>query len=344
MLTSLPRDSGGDPIAVSPDGNYIYFILNRGHASGPLYKYDLNAGQMIALGEVQAPKAFSGMQFTSDGTLYAIDGKNYGTKRLWTLDLNSLEATPVGPELFGINEMEAGGLADALELGPDCIMYLLITPEALSWPSNPHPTEYVGTIDLSTGLATINWNAPISGFDHCDTMAIPPGPPCILVVPIDIRPASCFNPLNVYSKGVLPVAVLGTEEFDVNDIDIASIRLADVAPFKSNYLDITGPESEEPNACGCTATCPDGYTDLTLKFRTIELVEVLTEIYGEINEGDELELNLTGELYDGSMIEGLDYITVVGQVPHRLNNPDLNNDGVIDLLDFALLAEHWLKQ
>jgi hypothetical protein len=163
------------------------------------------------------------------------------------------------------------------------------------------------------------------------------------IVSIDIRPASCFNPLNLRSNGILPIAVLGTEDFDVNDIDIASVRLADVAPFRSNYQDITGPESEEPNACGCADTCPDGYTDLMLKFRASELAEALTDIYGQITKGDELELTLTGQLHDGSLIEGLDYITVVGKVPYRLNNPDLNNDQAIDFLDFAVLAEHWLK-
>ena len=34
-------------------------------------------------------------------------------------------------------------------------------------------------------------------------------------VPIDIKPQSCPNPLNVNSKGVLPVAILGTDTFDV---------------------------------------------------------------------------------------------------------------------------------
>ena len=154
------------------------------------------------------------------------------------------------------------------------------------------------------------------------SLALLPAAP--IQVSIDIRPASCFNPLNLRSNGILPVAVLGTENFDVNDIDIASVRLTSVAPARSSYQDITGPESEDPNACGCATTCPDGYTDLMLKFRTPELAEALTDIYGEIVRGDELELTLTGELHDGSLIEGLDYITVVGKVPNRHNRPDLN--------------------
>jgi hypothetical protein len=50
-------------------------------------------------------------------------------------------------------------------------------------------------------------------------------------VPINIKPGSCPNPLNVKNKGVLPVAILGMEEFDVPMIDVASIRLEGVAPM-----------------------------------------------------------------------------------------------------------------
>ena len=38
------------------------------------------------------------------------------------------------------------------------------------------------------------------------------------MVSIDIKPGSCQSPLNVRSRGVLPVAILGTEGFDVESI------------------------------------------------------------------------------------------------------------------------------
>ncbi|MHC4648611.1 MAG: hypothetical protein ACYTBJ_24405, partial [Planctomycetota bacterium] len=37
-------------------------------------------------------------------------------------------------------------------------------------------------------------------------------------VAVDIKPGSCPNPLNLASRGVLPVAVLGSEDFDVSSI------------------------------------------------------------------------------------------------------------------------------
>ena len=50
--------------------------------------------------------------------------------------------------------------------------------------------------------------------DNVFTTSIP-----ILQVPIDIKPGSCPNPINVKSKGVLPVAVVGNSSFDVTQVD-----------------------------------------------------------------------------------------------------------------------------
>ena len=51
------------------------------------------------------------------------------------------------------------------------------------------------------------------------------GPAAGINVAVDIKPGSCPNPLNIKSKGVLPVAILGTEDFDVKDIKVNSIRI-----------------------------------------------------------------------------------------------------------------------
>ena len=44
----------------------------------------------------------------------------------------------------------------------------------------------------------------------------------IVEVGVDIKPGSCPNPFNTKSKGVLPVAVLGTKDLDVTTVDWAS--------------------------------------------------------------------------------------------------------------------------
>ncbi len=62
----------------------------------------------------------------------------------------------------------------------------------------------------------------------------------------DIKPGSCPNPLNVKSNGVLPVAILGTATFDVNDIDVSTLEINGVSPIKSSIEDVAAPVALTP--------------------------------------------------------------------------------------------------
>jgi hypothetical protein len=165
-------------------------------------------------------------------------------------------------------------------------------------------------------------------------------------VDVDIKPTSCPNPLSVESKGMLPVAILGSEDFDVTDIDIAPTRLAGVAPKRSWLEDVAGPvPPTDANECACTTTGPDGYTDLTLKFKTREIVAALVGAEVDLTSGEELTLALTGALNDEMEIEGADCMVVVGQVPRSIHakRSDVNGDGVVSMLDVVIVAENWLE-
>lgn len=120
-----------------------------------------------------------------------------------------------------------------------------------------------------------------------------------LVATIDIKPGSCTNPLNIKSKGVLSVTILGTENLDVTEIDQASIRLENVAPIRSNIEDVTGEDCSVPGS--------DGYLDMTLKFKTEDIVTALTQVV----DGDNLSVELTGNLYDGTIIQGEDSVLIL---------------------------------
>lgn len=159
------------------------------------------------------------------------------------------------------------------------------------------------------------------------------------LVHFDIKPDSCDNPFNVTAKGVLPVAILGTESFDVTQIDIASLRLQTVAPIRSSYEDIATPVAE-PNECDCTTVMGgDGFLDLTLKFNRQELVSVI----GDVEHGDVLMLNLEGVILDGTQIEGQDCIVIRGK--HLgLGKADTNDDGVVNFLDLLTISEKWLHK
>jgi hypothetical protein len=135
------------------------------------------------------------------------------------------------------------------------------------------------------------------------------------VCPVDIRPGSCPNPFNTKSKGVLPVAVLGTEDFDVTTVDPATIKLtregyeAGVSPLRWSYEDTATPFEGE--LCECHDLNGDGHVDLTLKFDTQEVKGTL-HLDGEA--GNTVPLLLTGSLKEeagGTPIEGSDCVWVV---------------------------------
>lgn len=135
----------------------------------------------------------------------------------------------------------------------------------------------------------------------------------LIDVLVDIKPGSCPNPLNTKSKGVLPVALLGTDGFDVTTIDPVSICLSrevgeEVAPIRSDLEDVATPFGGE--LCDCHDLNGDGYLDLTLKFSTQELVQAL-ELQDVI--GETIPLTLTGnlqELNGNTPIIGADCIWV----------------------------------
>ena len=125
-------------------------------------------------------------------------------------------------------------------------------------------------------------------------------------IDINIKPQSCPNPLNIKSKGVLPVAILGTFDFDVNTICVNSITLNGVTPIRNAYEDVTAPSELEP--CGCESLDPDSFEDLVLKFDKQAIIETL----GDFQNGDEIELTLTGNLLDGTAIVGIDCVVIKG--------------------------------
>ncbi len=97
--------------------------------------------------------------------------------------------------------------------------------------------------------------------------------------------------------------------------------------------------------CPCTTAGGDGFTDLTLKFKTRDIVAALVAAEVDLSSGEELTVPLTGALSDGTLIEGADCMVVVGQVPRSIHvkRSDVNKDGIVDILDMAIVSKHWLE-
>ena len=60
-------------------------------------------------------------------------------------------------------------------------------------------------------------------------------------VPLDIKPATCPNNVNLKSQGQLIVAVSGSDAVAIDDIDTASIRLNGLSPNKVQQSDVASP-------------------------------------------------------------------------------------------------------
>jgi hypothetical protein len=112
--------------------------------------------------------------------------------------------------------------------------------------------------------------------DEVDTAVNVVEPPSEVPVAVDIKPASCPNSLSTKEKGVLPIAIMGTEDFFVDMIDPASVALAGVAPLRWSYEDAGlpyEPFTGKQDRLDCLEYYPDefgvfdGYLDLSLKFK-----------------------------------------------------------------------------
>jgi len=90
---------------------------------------------------------------------------------------------------------------------------------------------------------------------------------------VDIMPGFCPGVLNITDQGFLPVAILGTQEFNVSTINPSTISLMRegftgiIEPFRWNYNDVaTPPISDGSESCHCYMAEADGYGDLVLEF------------------------------------------------------------------------------
>ncbi len=104
-------------------------------------------------------------------------------------------------------------------------------------------------------------------------------------IDIDIKPGSYPNSINLGSRGVVPVAVLTTADFDASTVDPATVMFAGAAPLRWAMEDVDY----------------DGDMDLIFHFRTREL---------NLDEFS-TEAILTGVTFGGQAIQGVDTVNIV---------------------------------
>ncbi len=131
------------------------------------------------------------------------------------------------------------------------------------------------------------------------------------VMAVDIKPESCPNPINVNKRGVTPVAILGTDAFDVTTIDPESVTLEGVRALRWSIEDVGTPYAlpEEPGADSCHEAGADGFADLSLKFDTQEVIDALDSK----DDGEVLTLTVNGMTVGGVHYEGQDVVLILNK-------------------------------
>ena len=114
----------------------------------------------------------------------------------------------------------------------------------------------------------------------------------VVEVNIDIKPGSDPNCFNINGHGIIPVAILGSAELDVGDIDVDTLSFGGL---KVRVRSVKGP------LCSMDYSNEDEFVDLVCHFED--------DPAKWTPDNDTAEL--TGELTDGTRIKGTDSICVV---------------------------------
>jgi len=115
----------------------------------------------------------------------------------------------------------------------------------------------------------------------------------VIQVDIDIKPGSDLNPINPQSQGLVPVAILTTDDFDAAAVNPDTILIA------SRRVAMRG----KANKSMAHLEDVDGDGDIDL------LVQIGTDV--EDDPWETGRVDLTGETFDGTSIIGYDYVLVV---------------------------------
>jgi hypothetical protein len=154
--------------------------------------------------------------------------------------------------------------------------------------------------DVSTDMLTLFVDLQV--FNVLDQMRVVTEG-CPIDVDIDIKPGSFPNSLNSNGHGVIPVAILGSADFDVAQIDVITLVFAGLeVRVKGNGSVQCSIEDVNGDYTAGLEGVLDGYLDLVCQF-----VDDTTSWDPGVGTA-----TITGELLDGTPFEGSDTINFIG--------------------------------
>jgi len=272
-LTVFPIGSIGfddvDALAFSPSGELFAVSM----AFEALIRIDpaTGAGSMVGPLTGLVGTFLGAIAFRRDGILYGIDmeDSNGGPSNLYTIDTGSGAATLVGP--LGFDSVEGMTLNTG---GFGSLMALANSMEG------DQPAKLI-RIDHTTGQGIFSRFMPLPLPDYPGARDALVALPAI-EIPIDIKPGSWPNSINLRNNGVIPVAILSTEDFDATTI---RTRVARFGPAGAALVH-NAPHYEDVNL--------DGIVDLLMHFNSDETGIECGAESAELRSSNELGLSVKG--------------------------------------------------
>lgn len=263
----------------------------------------LSVGETIN-GSFQADDLSSGNN--GNATFYPLITANVSNVTFGLLEWNGVSGSAsVSNDLQGLDQFNFNaGLGS-----PDAGSVLIQTQdnEATVFNSEVLPTTSLPLTELEVRMLQVvfssdgAWgNCDSSNALNCSVTAnltrLDVGPSCVddtAVVSIDVKPGSDPNCFNINGHGVIPVAILGSQDLDVSNIDVTSLLFGG--------LEVRVRGNKGP-LCSVELANGDSYLDLVCHF---------ADDPSNWTVGETDEASLKGTLLDGTDIEGTDSICVV---------------------------------
>ncbi len=300
-------------IAADPSSGDLYSSYGSYLATSKrgIVRIDASTGAVTAIG---GSMAFVSLAFDSGGDLYGVRNPfsvgdyQSGFARIFKIDVTTGNAVEVAKVAHQCNTgwQIAFNSADVLYFKDwnyriwrdvlGTVTYLgRISPPfyaSLSWDFDSNDNLYYAghpvindewaTFDLAAFTATKigNTGIRIRGLSFLD----------VITVDIDIKPGSDPNSINTKNKGVIPVAILGSANFDVSDVDVTTLTFG---PGGATPAHKAGGHVEDVN--------DDGFDDLVSHYPTQD---------AGLSSGD-TEACVDGATTGGMTIRGCDAVRIV---------------------------------
>jgi hypothetical protein len=157
--------------------------------------------------------------------------------------------------------------------------------------------------------------------DHCDSAngcLHDPANCGAVILPLDIKPGLCPNPVNVYKDNLIVAVLAGTPTFDPVTVDPSTLQLVRMdgvggaaTPIASTIAvqDMITPFQGVP--CDCHALLADTRPDLRMKFAAGSAVDALQ--LRLLPDGAQVGLQLVGRFWDGAQFRATDCIEIEGK-------------------------------